>query len=247
MIVDDESLSNPNAYPIKVTVKRVPLPKSDGDERSGLYRSNLFTQDENIIRTNGNGYHEDQEKEELHCRYVVGCDGARSWVRQQLGLELEGDSANVYWAAFDALVKTNVSASVRTKFLLNFQFMPFDMQLTSIRMKNVIHSASAGSVLTVPREAGMVRVYTQLGNLQPGQRVNRADVTLEKLLEKTKLAIKPFHVDFPYVHWYTCYEIGQRLCHTFSKHDNHVFIAGDACHTHSPKAGQGMNVLMMDA
>lgn len=25
-----------------------------------------------------------------------------------------------------------------------------------------------------------------------------------------------------------------------------VFIAGDACHTHSPKAGQGMNVSMMD-
>jgi len=27
----------------------------------------------------------------------------------------------------------------------------------------------------------------------------------------------------------------------------HVFIAGDACHTHSPKAGQGMNVSMGDA
>jgi phenol 2-monooxygenase len=27
----------------------------------------------------------------------------------------------------------------------------------------------------------------------------------------------------------------------------HIFIAGDACHTHSPKAGQGMNVSMQDA
>ncbi len=26
-----------------------------------------------------------------------------------------------------------------------------------------------------------------------------------------------------------------------------MFIAGDACHTHSPKAGQGMNVSMQDA
>ncbi len=51
------------------------------------------------------------------------------------------------------------------------------------------------------------------------------------------------------------YEIGQRLCDKF---DNlaedapqedvpRVFIAGDACHTHSPKAGQGMNVSMQDA
>jgi phenol 2-monooxygenase len=41
-------------------------------------------------------------------------------------------------------------------------------------------------------------------------------------------------------------QIGQRVCDTFSKHQEHVFIAGDACHTHSPKAGQGMNVSMMD-
>jgi phenol 2-monooxygenase len=31
----------------------------------------------------------------------------------------------------------------------------------------------------------------------------------------------------------------------FSKHER-IFIAGDACHTHSPKAGQGMNASMAD-
>lgn len=46
--------------------------------------------------------------------------------------------------------------------------------------------------------------------------------------------------------WFTGYQIGQRVSPTFSKHSNRVFIAGDACHTHSPKAGQGMNVSMMD-
>jgi phenol 2-monooxygenase len=35
------------------------------------------------------------------------------------------------------------------------------------------------------------------------------------------------------------------MCENFQT-DNRVFIAGDACHTHSPKAGQGMNVSMMD-
>ena len=29
-------------------------------------------------------------------------------------------------------------------------------------------------------------------------------------------------------------------------HDPRVFITGDACHTHSAKAGQGMNVSMQD-
>lgn len=29
--------------------------------------------------------------------------------RRTLGLELKGDSANVYWGAFDAVIKTDVS------------------------------------------------------------------------------------------------------------------------------------------
>jgi hypothetical protein len=55
--------------------------------------------------------------------------------------------------------------------------------------------------------------------------------------------------------WWSVYEIGQRLCDAYddlpdSPAQNRiprVFIAGDACHTHSPKAGQGMNVSMQDA
>jgi phenol 2-monooxygenase len=51
------------------------------------------------------------------------------------------------------------------------------------------------------------------------------------------------------------YEIGQRLCDKFDdvpageegSRLPRVFIAGDACHTHSAKAGQGMNVSMADA
>jgi hypothetical protein len=54
--------------------------------------------------------------------------------------------------------------------------------------------------------------------------------------------------------WHSVYEIGQRLCDRFDDAPEppvpdrfpRVFIAGDACHTHSPKAGQGMNVSMQD-
>lgn len=112
-------------------------------------------------------------------------------------------------------------------------------------MKNAVHSKENGSVIMVPREGGLTRVYTEMGSLQPGERINRADVTLEKLIAKSKVVMKPFEIDIPYVDWYTCYEIGQRVCDTFSAYNDHVFIAGDAGHTHSPKAGQGMNVSMM--
>ena len=40
--------------------------------------------------------------------------------------------------------------------------------------------------------------------------------------------------------------VGQRVATQFSVHER-VFIAGDACHTHSPKAGQGMNASMNDS
>lgn len=45
--------------------------------------------------------------------------------------------------------------------------------------------------------------------------------------------------------WWSAYLIGQRLADNFTK-DNRVFLTGDACHTHSPKAGQGMNVSLQD-
>jgi phenol 2-monooxygenase len=54
--------------------------------------------------------------------------------------------------------------------------------------------------------------------------------------------------------WWSVYEIGQRLSDRFDDVPDadrgvrapRVFITGDACHTHSPKAGQGMNVSMRD-
>ena len=67
--------------------------------------------------------------------------------------------------------------------------------------------------------------------------------------------LHPYTLDVKDVGWWSVYEIGQRLCDKFDdvpgRGDRHarprVFIAGDACHTHSAKAGQGMNVSMDDA
>jgi phenol 2-monooxygenase len=65
--------------------------------------------------------------------------------------------------------------------------------------------------------------------------------------------LRPYTLEVKEVAWWSVYEIGQRLCDKFDnvpeqdiQHLPSVFIAGDACHTHSPKAGQGMNVSMQD-
>src|SRR4029077_700393 len=65
----------------------------------------------------------------------------------------------------------------------------------------------------------------------------------------------PYTLEVKEIAWWSVYEIGQRLTDKFddvpaaetATRLPRVFIAGDACHTHSPKAGQGMNVSMQDA
>ena len=43
----------------------------------------------------------------MQARYVVGCDGARSAVREAIGRQLVGDSANQAWGVMDVLAVTD--------------------------------------------------------------------------------------------------------------------------------------------
>ncbi|OJA19065.1 hypothetical protein AZE42_12575 [Rhizopogon vesiculosus] len=69
----------------------------------------------------------------------------------------------------------------------------------------------------------------------------------EKLLEVARKILHPYKIHEPKMYeWWTVYIIGQRVASRFSVNER-IFIAGDACHTHSPKAGQGMNASINDA
>lgn len=65
------------------------------------------------------------------------------------------------------------------------------------------------------------------------------------ILESAQRTLAPYKLAYEYCDWWTVYQIGQRVGSKFSKNER-VFLAGDAVHTHSPKAGQGMNVSMQD-
>ncbi len=173
--------------------------------------------------------------ESIRAKYVVGCDGARSEVRRWMGLALKGDSANHAWGVMDVLVNTD---------------------FPDIRFKALIQSASEGSVVLIPREGGyMVRIYVEMDKLAENERVAGRNITIEQLIAAAQRIFHPYTLDVKEVAWWSVYEIGQRLCDRFDdlKPEEvatrlpHIFIAGDACHTHSPKAGQGMNVSMQDA
>jgi phenol 2-monooxygenase len=172
--------------------------------------------------------------ETVKARFVVGCDGARSIVRKSIGRELHGDSANHAWGVMDVLLVTD---------------------FPDIRCKSLIQSASDGSALVIPREGGyLVRLYVELTKLDVGERVANRNLTLDDLIAKAQRIFAPYKLDVKEVPWWSIYEIGQRVCDKFDDVPDgetasrlpRVFIAGDACHTHSPKAGQGMNVSMQD-
>jgi phenol 2-monooxygenase len=173
------------------------------------------------------------EIETVRARFVVGTDGARSKVREALGYVLEGDSANQAWGVMDILCVTN---------------------FPDIRLKATIHSADQGSVLIIPREGGyLVRFYVELDKLAANERIANRNITVERLVAVARDILHPYTLEVKEIAWWSVYEIGQRLCDTYDDTRNEtvrlprVFIAGDACHTHSPKAGQGMNVSMQDS
>ncbi|MBV6649099.1 MAG: FAD-binding monooxygenase [Hoeflea sp.] len=174
------------------------------------------------------------ETVEIKARYVVGCDGARSAVRKAIGRKLEGDSANQAWGVMDVLAVTD---------------------FPDIRCKTLIQSASEGNIIIIPREGGyLIRLYIELDKLKSDERVASRNITVDHLVAAAQRIFRPYWIDVREVVWWSVYEIGQRLTDKFDDVPEseagsrlpRVFICGDACHTHSPKAGQGMNVSMGD-
>jgi len=175
------------------------------------------------------------EIETVKARYVVGCDGARSAVRKSIGRSLQGDSANQAWGVMDVLAVTD---------------------FPDVRLKALIQSAGEGTIIIIPREGGyLIRIYVELDKLSANERVASRNIGVEHLIAAAQRILRPYSFEVKEVAWWSVYEIGQRLCDKFDdvpadeveQRLPAVFIAGDACHTHSPKAGQGMNVSMQDA
>ncbi|MCB1395365.1 MAG: FAD-dependent monooxygenase [Rhodobacter sp.] len=170
----------------------------------------------------------------IRANYVVGCDGARSKVRKSIGGELHGDAAHQAWGVMDILANTD---------------------FPDVRQKCLITSATEGNVLILPREGGyLFRMYVELDKLNPDERVANRNLTQHDMIAAAQRIMAPYTLDVKDVVWWSIYEIGHRLTDRFddvaddqrATRNPRVFTAGDACHTHSPKAGQGMNVSMQD-
>jgi phenol 2-monooxygenase len=108
-------------------------------------------------------------------------------------------------------------------------------------------------VLILPREGGYVfRMYVELDKLKDGEKAASKKFTQDDMIAAANRIIKPYSIDVKEIVWWSIYDIGHSITDKFddvaegSNRNPRVFTAGDACHTHSPKAGQGMNVSMQD-
>ncbi|MFK4853067.1 FAD-dependent monooxygenase [Microbacterium sp. ZW T6_19] len=166
----------------------------------------------------------------VHARYVVGCDGARSGVRQAIGRTHVGGSAAHAWGVMDVLVNTDFP-DWRTKCAIN---------------------SEAGNILHIPREGGYLsRMYIDLGEVAQDDDHRVRQTPVEEIIRKANAILHPYSIDVKQVAWHSVYEVGHRVTDGFddatgTDRNPRVFLTGDACHTHSAKAGQGMNVSMQD-
>ncbi|MBE0008464.1 MULTISPECIES: FAD-binding monooxygenase [unclassified Arthrobacter] len=170
----------------------------------------------------------------VRAKYVIGADGARSKVRAAIGCTLAGDAANHAWGVMDVLAATD---------------------FPDIRLKCAIQSGSGGSILLIPREGGhLFRMYVDLGDVDAHTKSGIRSTTVEEIIAKANMILHPYTLDVRNIAWHSVYEVGHRLTDRFDDvlpeeigtRTPRVFITGDACHTHSAKAGQGMNVSMQD-
>jgi 2-polyprenyl-6-methoxyphenol hydroxylase-like FAD-dependent oxidoreductase len=149
--------------------------------------------------------------------YVIGCDGASSIVRKELGLSFEGGT-------YDEL------------------FYVMDAQLENERFRTQeVHFHFFDEVLALFFPLRNKETMRVIGMFPPELSENKK-TDPESLLPILEEA---FDIQLSEMEWFSTYTVHHRLAEKFRV--NRIFLAGDAAHIHSPVGGQGMNAGIGDA
>ena len=156
-------------------------------------------------------------EESCRARFLVGCDGAHSTVRETIGVRFPGGTySRLFYVA--------------------------DVAAAGPVMNDELHVAldEADFVAVFPlpgdghaRLIGTIRDDAVDGN----RRLEWSDVSAD--------AIRRMRIDVRTVNWFSTYRVHHRVADRFRQ--GNAFVAGDAAHIHSPVGGQGMNTGIGDA
>ncbi|KAI0030389.1 hypothetical protein K488DRAFT_87804 [Vararia minispora EC-137] len=201
----------PDSYPIEVTIARSTRHYSPGASPG----------------SSPGGPEIPSEKRTVRAKYVIGCDGAHSWVRDAVGLHMEKaerDEQAVNWG-------------VTT-------FTP-DTDFPDTMVKAVIATPVCGMISWMPRPDGKGRLYVPLSSSFDSRSCTK-EVFLEAIQSVLDDAFKPYKMKIAECHSLSAYKVVQSVAQHFQVY-NRVFLAGDSAYTHSAKTGQGANAAMKDA
>ncbi|WP_321795770.1 FAD-dependent monooxygenase [Caballeronia sp. J97] len=169
------------------------------------------------------------ESRTVRCRWLVGCDGARSTVRRHLNVAYEGDQYPQTFMLADVDVDWNLPRGRMYRF-------------------NASGEGAAGSTtLAALPVRGSARRYRLSMVLLPD---DAARHTLNSTpdfdeIRRIMLPILPKDTRLSSMRWSSVYRVSHRIAQHYSR--SRVFLAGDAAHIHPPVGGQGMNTGLQDA
>lgn len=176
-----------------------------------------------------------------HTRYILGSDGARSIVRHIAGVQVLAQGSHEVWAVADVLADTD---------------------FPDIRRHCVVWSAQRVCTL-MPNSQDGIRICVRLSpedinQLDAGVHGSFAEppilfpemnstLLFEIIQIHVRDILSPYKIDITKVSWIGRYRVSQGIADRFTDPQRHVYLLGEACHTHSMHGCQGMNLGMADA
>lgn len=190
--------------------------KSHG--RDVLWNTELESISQTDADVTANIKNADGTRDVIGAKYLVACDGAKSFVRHSLGLKFEGSTFERMFYVADVAIDWKFAHDALMVFLMKNNLLAFFP---------MVGENSWRIVGTFPEEFAK----------------DEGDVLYDEIEAQIKKDSE-VELDITKVNWFSTYKVHTRHVERFSS--GRCFLAGDAAHIHTPAGAQGMNTGIQD-